>query len=95
MKISHNQEGDQGFFYFLSGDKKIGEMTYSIKNKKLMVIDHTEVDKLFRGKKIGYELVEAGVAFARQKNYKILPLCAFAKKMTGLDPDKYSDVLTA
>lgn len=92
MKIERYQEGDRGYFYILSGDKKVAEMTYSIENKELMVILHTEVDKLFRGKNIGYELVEAGVAYARQKNYKILPVCIFAKKMMEMYRNRYSDV---
>jgi predicted GNAT family acetyltransferase len=93
MKIERKQDGNKGLFYIMANDVKVAEMIYSIKDERLMVIEHTEVDDSLRGKNIGLALVEAGAALAREKNYKILALCPFAKKVMERNRSKYTDVL--
>lgn len=74
-------------------DKRVAEMTYSLADAKIMIIDHTWVDESLREKKLGNKLVEKGVEFARERGYKIIPLCSFAKKLLTRDKTTYSDVL--
>jgi predicted GNAT family acetyltransferase len=57
-----------------------------------MVIEHTEVDEVLRGKNIGYELVHAGVEYARHHGLKIIPLCPFARSVINKKPE-FQDVL--
>ncbi|MCL4162221.1 UNVERIFIED_CONTAM: hypothetical protein GTU68_004399 [Idotea baltica] len=67
-------------------------MTYTFAGSDKIIIDHTEVDESLRGKKVGNNLVEEAVKFAREKNIKILPLCPFAKHVMEKNSD-YNDIL--
>ena len=57
-----------------------------------MLLEHTEVDDELRGRNVGYEMVSAAVAFARQHNLKIVPVCPFVQSVFDKKPD-YADVL--
>jgi predicted GNAT family acetyltransferase len=57
-----------------------------------MVIEHTIVDEILRGRDIGSQLVKAGVTFARNKNIKIVPECTNAKKILERGKE-FEDVL--
>ncbi len=83
MIIQHKEDGKKGIFYIEQNGEEgeeLAEMTYTIEKGK-MVIQHTEVDESLRGKNIGFQLVEHGVKYAREKNFKILPLCEFAAEV--------------
>jgi predicted GNAT family acetyltransferase len=56
-------------------------MTVSKAGGNILIIDSTEVDDALRGKNAGKQLVEAAVKHARAHNYKIIPLCPFAKSV--------------
>ena len=72
---------------------KAGLMTYSWAGDDKFIIDHTEVDEEYGGKGLGKDLVKAGVAYAREKNVKVIPLCPFAKKVIAKTPE-FQDVLS-
>lgn len=92
MDIRHTESPTKGAFEVIEDNTKVGEMTYSKAGTDTIIIDHTEVDPSQNGKGLGKKLVDAGVAFAREKGLKIIPLCPFAKRvLTG--SDKYADVL--
>lgn len=55
------------------------QMTFSRANPRLVIIDHTEVPDEMRGMGVGKSLVAAIVVDAREKGFKIIPLCPFAK----------------
>nr|WP_298995342.1 GNAT family N-acetyltransferase [uncultured Polaribacter sp.] len=92
MDILHNDDGKKGVFYVQLNGKTEAEMTYTWAGQDKIIIDHTEVNEVLKGKKVGYKLVEKAVAFARAKNIKILPLCPFAKYIMDKKED-YKDVL--
>lgn len=79
MEIIHENTERKGVFIAKEGDRKAGEMTYSQAGPDKIIIDHTEVNPEFKGKGVGKELVYAAVAYAREHNLKIMPLCPFAK----------------
>ena len=81
MKINHNQVDSKGSFFITVDDNKLAEMTYSIAGSSMLIIDHTEVSQELAGQGIGLQLVMEAVKFARENNYKILPLCPFAKSV--------------
>jgi uncharacterized protein len=56
-------------------------MTFSKAGKDRIIIEHTEVSDILRGKNIGKQLVTGAVAYARKNNLKIVPLCPFAKSV--------------
>lgn len=92
MEIQHHDNGKKGSFYMEQDGERVAEMTYTWAGESMFIIDHTEVSEKLKGQGAGKKLVEAGVAFARKLNVKILPLCPFAKNVFDKTP-KYDDVL--
>lgn len=92
MDIQHKQEGEAGVF-FISDDNNdtIAELVYAQKQPGTMVIEHTEVDKAFRGKDVGDQLIYGAVAYARSNDLKIMPVCSFARAVFELKKE-YKDV---
>ncbi len=93
MEINHEETNHKGIFFVKENGKQVAEMTYSLTDPDIMIIDHTWVDDSLRGQKVGNALVERGVEFARQQQYKIIPLCPFANKLMNRDQSAYADVL--
>lgn len=89
--IEHQRSGHKGAFVLAQDGKQLARMTYSVAGKRV-IIDHTEVDDLLRGKSAGAQLVRAAVEWARKENVKLLPLCPFARSVFEKTPE-YGDVL--
>ncbi|MBS9719518.1 N-acetyltransferase [Tianweitania sp. BSSL-BM11] len=68
------------------------EMTYSRAGERLIIIDHTEVPSVLRGRKVGERLVRQAVEDARRDGISIMPLCPFAKAQIERHPE-WQDVL--
>ena len=92
MEIKHSDDGTKGYFSAKEGEVKAGIMTYVWAGNDKFIIDHTEGNPDFKG--IGKKLLDAAVAYARENNKKIIPLCPFAKKMFDRD-EEIRDVLSA
>jgi hypothetical protein len=92
MEIQNKNDGKRGAFYMEDGGKEIALMHYIFSGPGKMIIDHTEVNDEYAGKGLGLQLVNAGVAYARENHMKILPLCPFAKKIFDITP-AFADVL--
>jgi len=92
MDISRIEHGSKGAFIIKEGDQRLAEMTYSKAGDSLIIIDHTDVSDVLRGKGAGKQLVTAAVNYARENNLKILPLCPFAKSVFDKTP-AFNDVL--
>ena len=93
MEIRHDEDGGKGVFYVEQEGQRPAEMTYVMSGESLMIIDHTEVASIFKGRGVGRQLVLAGVQFAREQKFKIVPLCPFANAEFSKHPE-YSDVLS-
>lgn len=86
------QEGRRGAFLIEQDGKRIAELVFSsTPDGNLVILEHTEVSPLLRGQGTARKLVEAAVAWAREKNLKLLPLCPFAKVIFDREP-QFSDV---
>lgn len=83
---------EENRFALLDGDKEIGEMTWSLADNTIMIIDHTFVNPPYRGQGLAEQLVAHGVAFARENHYQVILLCPFAKKEFS-QKQEYQDVL--
>lgn len=92
MEIKFKETESKGAFYIEEGGKRVAEMTVSKAGGNIMIIDHTQVDDILRGKNAGKQLVEAAVNHARAHQYKIIPLCPFAKSVFEKVKD-YQNVL--
>ncbi|MFT7084532.1 MAG: putative GNAT family acetyltransferase [Vicingaceae bacterium] len=79
MKIEIEQNETKGAANFSENGIRLAEMTYSIASSELIIIDHTAVDDSLKGQEVGKKLLFAIVKRARKENFKILPLCPFAK----------------
>ena len=76
----------------VSVDGHEAEMTYSRASPTLLIIDHTGVPDVLRGRGVGQALVRRSVEDARREGFRILPLCPFAKAQFERHPD-WADVL--
>lgn len=92
MKVKHQDNKKNGKFYINKNGSQVAEMTYTYSDSEKISIDHTEVDDSLEGQGLGHNLLDAAVAFVRNKNLKIIPLCSFAEAILKKN-DKYSDVL--
>ncbi len=94
MEIKHKHTETKGSFYVELEGKVVGEMTYSIASPELIIIDHTEVGEELKGKGAGAQMLNALVAYCRENNIKVIPLCPFAKSMFD-KKEELRDVLSA
>jgi uncharacterized protein len=85
MLIQHQEQGSKGEWFVNNDGEKVAEMTYSWAGDDKFIIDHTWVDDILRGQNVGRHLLDAAVAFAREKEVKIIPLCPFAKSVFNKD----------
>jgi len=92
MTVLHKKETSKGLFFIEADNEVIAEMSYTMPSPDKMIIDHTEVDEDLRGGQLGFQLVEAGVEYARAHHLKIIPLCTFAKTVIDKKPE-FHDVL--
>lgn len=88
--IEHERKGHKGAFFWAQDGTRLAEMTYTVAGSRV-IIDHTDVDEVLRGKGAGAQLVRAAVEWARKEKVKLLPLCPFAKSVFDKTPE-YGDV---
>ena len=93
MEIKQEQNESKGVFYMEQDGKRLAELAYSMANNNLMIINHTEVNEILKGKNVGNQLVNAAADFARTNHYKILPLCPFANAVMKKRKAEFADVL--
>jgi uncharacterized protein len=92
MLIEQSEHNGKGKFYVEQDGQQLAEIEYSMPAKDKMIIHHTEVDDVLRGKNVGLQLVNRAVEYARTNNIKIIPLCPFAKSVFDRKPE-LADVL--
>ncbi|SLN49465.1 GNAT family N-acetyltransferase [Pseudooctadecabacter jejudonensis] len=63
------------------------EMTYSILSPTSRIVDHTAVPKALEGQGLAYLLMQHLIADARNKGYKIVPLCPYVNAQRAKHPD--------
>lgn len=78
-------------FILMDEDNEAGFIEYSLNNNDL-TIHHTEVDEAYAGQQLAKKLVMSVVDHAREKNYKIIPLCPYAHRVLHRD-ESVKDVL--
>ncbi|ASS48274.1 MAG: GNAT family N-acetyltransferase [Candidatus Fluviicola riflensis] len=92
MEILQKEQLPKGRFYIEQEGKRVALMTYVWSGDDRIIIEHTEVDPVLRGKNAGKQLVAKAVEFARERGIKIIPLCPFARSVFDKVPE-YRDVL--
>ena len=92
MEIQHFDDGKKGHWKAVEDGVQAGLMTYVWAGEDKFIIEHTIGNPEFKG--VGMKLLDKAVAYARENNKKIIPLCPFAKKMFDRNKEIH-DVLSA
>lgn len=92
MEIKQTDDGKKGRYFYEEDGKLLAEMSYVWSGPQKIIIDHTDVSEVLKGKGVGGLLLKKVVDMAREKQLKILPLCPFAKHQMEKS-DEYKDVL--
>ena len=92
MDIKRDEHGKNGAFYIEENGEWTAEMTYVRSGDSEITIDHTEVDRKYRGQGIGEMLVAEAVRYARANGFKVNATCVFAQKVLDETPE-YNDVV--
>jgi uncharacterized protein len=84
----------QNMFYVGEDVKEpIAELTFNQSSGNNIVVDHTYVSDELRGQGVAGKLVEKVVAYARENEKKIIPLCPYVKRKLEENAE-YHDVLS-
>lgn len=89
-EVGHETNGSKGRWFIDHGDG-ISELTYSILSPDQVIADHTEVASGHEGQGIGLKMLEAFIADARTRGYRIVPLCPFVNAQRRKHPE-WADV---
>jgi predicted GNAT family acetyltransferase len=82
-----DEDGPKGGRYATGEQGQEAVMTFSRASPKLIIIDHTEVPDIYRGKGVGVQLALHAVEQARKGGWKIIPLCPFFKAQVERHPE--------
>lgn len=80
-----------GAFNLYVEEKKLGEMTVSIKDDVLTVY-HTGVEPEAEGKGYAKLLLNKMTTYVRENNMKVLPLCPYVHAQFKKNPEEYQDI---
>ncbi|MEM6474546.1 MAG: GNAT family N-acetyltransferase [Pseudomonadota bacterium] len=94
LNITHEDHGKKGRYVLRpEGTTDEAELTYSRASDALIIVDHTGVPDVFRGRGYGKMLAERVVQDARAKGFKIVPLCPFFRAQAQRHPE-WADVIS-
>ncbi len=85
MSFEQVDDGKHGVFKLIQDDLVAGEMAYTWAGDSMLIIDHTDVNERFRGQGVGRKLLDELIAFVRERQVKVIPLCPFAKSVFDKD----------
>lgn len=83
---------EEGIFYVGEKSHPDAELTYQRKDTQTIIADHTFVDEKLRGEGVAGKLFNELIAYAREKNLKIIPECSYVKQKMERTSE-YDDVL--
>jgi len=93
ITITLEDRGSKGrYVAAVEGCAEVGELTYSRVNEHLIIVDHTGVPDSLRGQGVGQALAAHVVEEARDKDFRIIPLCPFFKAQATRYPE-WADVV--
>ena len=84
-------ESKNGLFFIQNGENTIAKMVISIDGNRLTVY-HTEVLPEVEGQGMAGELLKTVVAYARQHELKVVPLCPYVNAQFQRHPSLFNDV---
>ena len=66
--------------------QRLGFLEYTRPDVGVMRIEYVEVSPELRGTGLGRQLVEKAVAFAKDANLRVVPICSYARAVIHRDP---------
>ena len=87
MEIRHVV--NEGFFIFGENGDELAKLTYRKEGEKLY-FESTFLSSELRGQGIAGKLFDAGVKYARENGYKIVPICSYIVKK--FESGEYDDL---
>ena len=81
--VTHNTEAEQ-FEISMDGGKAI--LQYGIKGDRILIF-HTEVPPVFRGRGYGDLLARTALDYAREQSLTVEPLCPFVRAFIDRHPE--------
>lgn len=66
--------------------ERLGFLEFTRPDVGVMRIEYVEVDPGLRGTGLGRQLVEKAVAFAREMQLRVVPICGYARTVIQRDP---------
>ncbi len=82
MQLQHQDDGQNGeFFQQNESGQRIAEINYTWRDAHTIIAHHTWVDDSLRGQGVARILLDSLVAFAREKQLKIVPTCSYVDVM--------------
>lgn len=81
MELKHTEEGNKGRFTFWVDGKEAGFIKYDILPNHNLLANGTLVHDEFKSLRLGGQLFDTLIAYAREKNVKIYPTCPYVVKM--------------
>lgn len=86
MQFQHLDHGQQGEFFAVNeSGQRIAEISYVWSSEYKIIANHTWVDDSLRGQGVARQLLDVLVAFAREKNLKIVATCSYVDVMFSRD----------
>ena len=87
FSITREERGDGVGQLVLNRDGvRLGALDYHDRPGGPIYIDFVEVSPRMRGTGLGKRLVEAAVAWARESNRKVVPICTYSRSVIERDP---------
>lgn len=72
--------------------KEIGHLDYTYQEKRIIILDSTEVEPDFRHRGIAKKLVMQTVKYARKEDLKIIPVCPYTVAVFKRMKEELADV---
>jgi uncharacterized protein len=89
LEVIHLQERER---FEIHVEGKIAELDYRLRDG-VISFTHTGVPRELGGQRIGSQIVRAGLDHAREKGYKVIPVCSFVDAYIRRHPDEYGDLV--
>lgn len=88
-KVSIEREELNGVHEFVLrvDGERLGFLEFTRPDAGVMRIEYVEVDPELRGTGLGKQLVEKAVAFAKDNQLKVVPICSYARAVIQRDAD--------
>lgn len=83
VQVSHNL-GENRFETFIDG--KLCKLDY-LQNGQNFVITHVGVHPSLRGQGVAGKIVETGLEYAREKSFRVVPMCSYAAAYVRRHPE--------